>query len=280
MVGYINRVPHFKTPVYCSEINLKQYKIILKSLLTDKLTDEFVVNINNLLQEVTSLSLSELNKINFVEYLILLIYLRIKNTGSIIKLIITDNDKKMRVSADLKNTITNLSSALHLVDKNIKFDELMFTIGLPTFNTFINKSDYPFIKAVQFKENIFTSSDDIKAVVNSLTYNNFKTLETVFNQYKDVINGINFYTSKIEKYNIPFVPTTDNVLFLLKLIYNDDLLSLYNDIFYLSKNANLSTTYLENCTPGEFKLYIKTLEQSQQPIETSEQDQDLLTNQI
>jgi hypothetical protein len=279
MVGYINRVPHLKAPVYCSEITLKQYKIILKSLLTNELTEEFTININNLLQDVTSLTLDELNNINFIEYLILLIFLRIKNTGSIIKLVITDDDKKMRVSVDLKATINNLSTALTLTNKEITADNLTFTIGLPTLRTLIRNDDFPFIKAVHYKGSEL-SRKDIKIVINSLAVNTFKKLEVEFTSYIDLLSKVNFYNSKIEKYSIPFTPTSSNILFLLKLIYNDDLLNLYNDIFFLSKNANLSTDYLENCTPGEFKLHIKTLQESQQPDETTEQEQDLLVNQL
>ena len=268
MVGYINKVPYFKKNVYCSEITLKQYKIILKSLLADEFTEEFIINNNNLLKDVTSFSVNELTQLNFIEYLILIIFLRIRSSGSTIKLVITEGeDKKIRVSVDLKNTLDNLSTALQLTDKTISWNNLVFTLGIPTLTSIINNVDYPFIKTIQFKNDIFESSKDIKSIINTITPSSFKKIEEEFKQYKDVINKINFYTSKIEKYNIPFTPTSKNILFLLKLVYNDDLINIYNDMFYLSKNANLSTTYLDNCTPGEFKLHIKTLEQNQRAAE-------------
>jgi hypothetical protein len=51
---------------------------------------------------------------------------------------------------------------------------------------------------------------------------------------------------------------------LLKLLFGEPLLSLYENIFSLSKIGNISPNYIEECTPGEYHLFVKRLELSQQ----------------
>jgi len=59
---------------------------------------------------------------------------------------------------------------------------------------------------------------------------------------------------------LPFNLNVQNLMFLLKLVYGDQLLVLYENIFALCKLSNFTPEYIENCTPGEYTFFVKKLE--------------------
>jgi hypothetical protein len=263
MEKYFSKVPYLNKDIYCSEISVQQYKVILKSLFANTLTDIFIKNINNLLLKITNLKEREINDLNFIEYFALLVYIRNISMGSDLKLIFTHNDIKTNVSVNLSNTIKNLIPALTLKEKVLKINNIKFTLSLPTINKFILQyealTDF-YIKHATINDITVIDQKDINILINSLTPLNYKLLIDECKQFNKQITDLYFYNNINKDFRISFVPHPDNVLYYLKLVFNDDLQTLYNDIHYLSKIENLTTDYLINCTPGEFRLHAKILE--------------------
>ena len=263
MEKYFSKVPYFNKGVYCSEISLKEYKVILKSLLTQNLSDTFLVNINKLLRKNTTLSLDEINNLNFVEYFIILVFIRVISMGGELKLVFTHENKKTGVTLNLNNTIKNFIPALLLKEKKITLEDIEFTLAIPAFKKFLsfnNSLTEFYIKSATVKNYTTFEQADISLLINTLTPVSYKKIIDECISFNEQLTKLYFYNNFKKEFSISFVPHPDSILYYLKLVFNDDLQILYNDIHYLSKLENLSTDYLINCTPGEFKLHAKILE--------------------
>jgi hypothetical protein len=275
MEKYFSKVPYLNKDIYCSEISVQQYKVILKSLFTDTLSDVFVKNTNNLLTKITNLNEEEISNLNFIEYFILLIFVRNISMGNDLKLIFTFNNIKTNVSVNLSNTIKNFIPALILKEKKLNINNIEFVLSLPSINKFILQHDILtdfYIKQATVNNITIYKQKDLNVLINTLTPLNFKILIDECKQYNKQITDLYFYNNIKKEFCINFIPHPDNVLYYLKLVFNDDLQTLYNDIHYLSKIENLTTDYLINCTPGEFKLHAKILEAAVKEKETPPSD--------
>ena len=56
----------------------------------------------------------------------------------------------------------------------------------------------------------------------------------------------------------------------MKILFLDDLMSIYNNIYSLTLNAHMSGDYLENCTIGEFQIFVSNLKSSQKDNDISD----------
>mgnify|MGYP000222916683 CR=1 FL=1 len=80
----------------------------------------------------------------------------------------------------------------------------------------------------------------------------------IYAQHYGEITGetiVRFYDNDKQNFNIK------NLCTFIKLLFNDQLLSIYENIFALCKLGNFTPEYIENCTPGEYILFVKKLEQ-------------------
>ena len=91
------------------------------------------------------------------------------------------------------------------------------------------------------------------------------------------LNNINLLstTNGLTDKFLPINCNINNLCFIVKLLFGDQLLSLYENIFLLCKAGNLSPEYVENLTPGEYLLYLKKLEALTKQQNSSGQDKTL-----
>jgi len=257
-----------------SELKVKHYKTILKSILGDEI--DYVntfTNINNVIVQITNLTLSEIESLNFLDYFLLLFEIRSNSIGSLIVAETTDNNST-KIDINIQKLIEHL--------RNIDLKQLL---QIDVINDIIISYKLPSIK-----ELIEINLDEIESIyytcLKSITLNN-KTInfqEYSKNEIKKILGRLpSIYTTCIIKRAQNFINTFNNMNLIshlkgledkqlifnfniknlgiiLKLFFGENLFSLYENIFLLARNANLPPQYIEDCTPGEYHLYIKRLE--------------------
>jgi len=256
------------------ELNLKQYRNLLKCLLGDEIVPEHIIlNTNKLLLEITDLQ--NLNELSYIEYILLLIQIRLISIGDVVFLNLIEDEKQYKAELSLSRVVENVSNNLpsQLFELH-NFNDWKIKIKLPSVYELlqINKKD-TFIDS--FIDTIITeklsidfkhiSLNDKNKVLEhipvKIVTNLNKTIQEVLKQV-ELINILEPITKQFttEK-RLPLIPNIDILAFIIKLIYNTNLEGLYESIFVLSKAANISAEYLDTCSPGEFYLYIKKLEE-------------------
>jgi hypothetical protein len=264
--------------VHFNELKVKHYKTILKSILGDDIDYEIAItNINNIIKCISDLTINEIRELNFLDYFLLLFEIRCTSISSFIVAETTDDVatkidinvlkfiehvKKIDINslllADNVNNFTihyRLPTLKEISTIDINNIESLYSIFVKTItfkNIDIHFTNLSFIETIQILEKL-------PANITSSITKRAQHIITTFNR----INLIS-HIPGIGDRQLFFNLNIRNLENLLKLLFGEPLLSLYENIFSLSKIGNISPNYIEECTPGEYHLFVKRLELSQQ----------------
>ena len=229
------------------ELKLKDYKSILKCLIGDTIdSNNLFLNLNQILKKITNLKYNDILNLNMIEYLLLLIHIRAVSIGSFIFGSYTNEKESIKVEISLYKTIKNLEDCL----KNFK------SITFKKENTVLTTT-IPTIKEITADKSFLFLKED----VNNLPVKYIKEINSLAKEYNQYFNQYYFYNPSIKKFSIKIDLQLSNYLQLIKMLFNENLITVYDNIYYLSKLAQMSPKYLENCTYGEFKIFIKKTEE-------------------
>jgi hypothetical protein len=234
--------------VIVKELYVKDYKTILKCLVNDPVDiNELFLNLNVILEKITNLSKEEILELNLFEYFYVLIKIRMTSLGASIFAVYNDVDRDINVEINLQKTLDEIQKLLTIKLEYTHVDEFSKIIfKIPTIKKICNSTEY-----------IFVNNTDI----NNLPLQYIKTLNEYSKKITNEIKKYSFFKSPVEKYSVPFATDIQSYVQLIKILFNDSLLSLYENIYYLSKFCFLSPQYLEECTYGEFKIFVKKTEE-------------------
>lgn len=273
------------------ELNLNQYRQLLKCFIGDEIDLKFVYsNTNNILQTLTNLTDKEIKQLSFVDYFLLLFNIRQISIGDMVSLYVFDNEQK-QLKVDLRvqnliNEISNTEIKKLLMPENTDVGEIFYR--LPTIEEILfleNSSDNSlytfFLQKIKFSnteiilENYsFEEREKIvqKVPVKVMTSLTKRTQELIY--YFNNLNLLKSINNETFNRVLPFTLSSEILGFVYKLVYNTNLENIYDCMFALAKAANFSCEFLDNCSPGEFYLFVKKLEQlnAQQQQASNEQN--------
>jgi hypothetical protein len=230
------------------ELKLKDYKSILKCLIGDSIDNKnLLLNLNQILKKITNLEFEKILNLNMIEYLLLLIHIRTVSIGSFIFGSYSNEKESIKVEISLYKAIKSLEDCLKNF-KSISFKDknITLTTTIPTIKQIMDNKPFLF-----FKEDINELPVKYIKHINQLT----KKYNLYFNQYY-------FYNPSIEKFSIKIDLQPENYFQIIKMLFNENLITVYDNIYYLCKLARMSPEYLEKCTYGEFKIFIKKTEET------------------
>jgi hypothetical protein len=271
MANFVNKFDN----IFYKELKVKHLKIIYKALLGDNPDPEVVFcNFNNIITSLTNLSNKDIDSLNFINYFLLLLEFRITSIGNIVFSQLSDGVTKVEFNlTKIKKQLENLNNKYQ--KQKITLDDFTLIYNLPTIKEilYINKLKniedlyICFIDQIIFKNTIIDfkllSIEEKNAIFETLPAKlSFKLIQITTDclKYFNTINLISYIT-QLKDVTLTFNFNINNLLLFLKFIFGDNLLSLYENIFALCKLGNFTPKYIENCTPGEYLLLIKKLEQ-------------------
>ena len=254
MNGLYTKLKLLDKEIIHGELNVKDYKVILKCLLGDTLDiPALYLNLNSILLKITNLKEDELYNLNIIEYFLLLLSIRSNSIGGII-FATYNGEKKINLQIPLNEIIEELTFFLENYQPlAINIKNVSTTITIPKIKEFISKEDLSFTNDIIVNSNTTIDIEQLPVCV-------YKQINDKINFLKKDINNLHFYKPVVEDYIIKFSSNLNEYGSLIKILFNENLLSVYDNIFYLSKVSNFSAEYLENCTYGELKLFVKKTE--------------------
>jgi hypothetical protein len=261
------------------ELDLKQYRQLLKCFLGDEVyTDLIFNNTDNIIKELTSLSYKQINNLNFLDYCLLLFTIRQVSIGDTVSLYAEDiEQKQLKIDLRISKVIEQI------IDKKIvdllipeTIDQCYLEYRLPSIREILilekEKDIYSFytffLKSIKFSKSTinledytFKEREEIiqKIPVKVMTGLTKRTHAIV--EYCNKINLLQSLNNKTFDKKLHLTLNSQIIAFVIKLIYNTSLESIYELMFALSKAANFSGTFLDDCSPGEFYFFTKKLEE-------------------
>lgn len=229
------------------ELKLKQYKTILKCLVSSPIDRyNLFLNLNAILAQITNLTKEEILDLNLLEYLLLLTEIRVTSIGSSIFAVYKSFDESINIEIPLQKTLEEIQKCLN------NFKQLQLDIADTKLNFVIPKIK----KLVSNKPVNYTDID-----INELPARYLKTINKSLKEFNNYFKKYYFFKPPIEKYSVKLSISVNEFTDIIRILFNENLLSVYNNIYYLSKFCNISAEYLENCTYGEFKIFVKKTEE-------------------
>jgi hypothetical protein len=261
--------------VKITEYSVRDLKFILKNLLLcESAPSDFIDNINSFVANKTDLQLERVESLNFLDFICLLIQIKCLSSPNIVDLIATVNDKQTNIQA-------NLLFFAETIDK-LNFKELQ--TAYITKDITINFK-IPVLKDIFCLPPTYLPCSVIESVIigdhRKIDYNKIsyeKKIEVFnklpikaalgvrerFNAVKKKLEPVNLleYLKIDKRVKIPINITPEYIISLFKIIFSEDITAIYENIFMLSKHSNISADYIENCTPGEYNIFMKQLEKT------------------
>jgi hypothetical protein len=265
------------------ELTFKEYRILNKCLLDDQLNVSLIfTNLNLILNNciLDNKKNNILNKINYIDYIIFILLLRGISAGNIVRLTVKNSaNNNLTLDIDLKKIV----ELLHNLDYNnlltptiLDTQNIKITYQLPSiddiisytekaedsiYNSFINEIIIEDTTII-FKElNLQDQNKILQQLPAKLFTNIIKKVQDIIKYFEK----INFFTSVYNKdiFNtvLPLIPNAEIICFIVKILFNTDLETLYGNMFALINGSHFTGEYLDSCTPGEFYVYCKKLEQ-------------------
>jgi hypothetical protein len=258
-MSFLNKITLNDKKVIYQELKVKQYKNILKCLLDESPSPDILfLNLNKILLESTNLTTKELDELDVVDYIRLFCILRKDSIGNIVYATIT-NRENTRLEIDLNGSI-NLIELFNKkqIEDVFEFEDWKIYFGIPKIKDFYISSRNFFISKVFYKDVELNIS--LEEVLKLIPVKIFVKITQISEKIKTKFKKFYFYKSDNGKYDINLNLDIKDVVFIFRLLFNDNLLNFYETIFSLSKYANITPEYLENCTPGEYSIFAKQLE--------------------
>jgi hypothetical protein len=246
--------------VLYNELKVRDYKTILKCLLEEPVNIyNLFFNINLILKNITNLTEKQILELDLLSYLILLINIRVLSMGNKIFTVYQDETKTTKLEISLNNTLKQLKNCLdEFKEIYYKDNNISLLFNIPKVNDILNNNTF-YIENITYKDKIYSSVDE--NIINLLPAKYIKTINYNCSLINQHIEKFYFYDSPVKMFSINLSLNYKIYSNIVKILFNENLASIYDNIFYLSKICNLNSSYLEDCTYGEFKIFVKKAEE-------------------
>lgn len=268
--------------VQFQELKVRHFKSILKCLLGENIDYISTFNtINNVLSNLTGINLETIKTFNFIDYFLLLLNIRCLCIGNSILAETTDN-KSLKLDINVDRLISNIHeiqyndilrpTTIYNITVNYKLPCIANIISID-FDS-IESIYKACINEIIINNRIITISNtdtfSLKTLFDKLPVKITTTINQRIQEILTLFNNVNLikHLKDLEDKQLIFNFNIKNLIILVKLLFGEDLLSLYENIFNLAKIANITPVYIEDITPGEYYLFVKKLEALNKPQQT------------
>ena len=268
--------------ILCSELNMAQYKDILKVTYGEPSADMYIDVMSEIISKLTGIEKNAVLKFNVVDFFLIILEIRTFSLGNVCKIVV-QLDETQKATVDL--SLTGIKQDIKKIDHNkftstIDQGNFQVIVSPPSVSRLIEEESDEYLYGIdKFIDNDkrtidITDSKMANSVLNVLTPKNSLRIIHLFNEYVEEVTKVNLLARYGLKQNLSFVPNISTLIWFTKLFFNESLGTLYDNLFYLSCKGHMSPSYIEQCSPGEYIYFVKKLQQmlhSQQENENQTQ---------
>ena len=272
----------------CTELKVKDYKEILKCCLGEtpnKLI--FVETVCEILSGITCTSLDYIKSLNIIDLFCLILDVRANCLGGC-KLILTQESKKFNVELDLSVVKEETMSLFDQLSTTIKHNKIEILLECPSINRLIQQTsdDYlSYIKGVTITKNRkkrfieINTNEQAEMFFDKIPPRTSLQIIHKFNEFVEKVTGLNYLSRYgFKEQQLVFLPSLDSLIWFMKLMFNEPLSSVYENIFYLGYSGKMNAQYVENIAVGEYNYFIGLLRQAIAAQKTAQTNEQTVTN--
>ena len=271
-----------KTSLVCSELQVKDYKELMKCLMGDEpdLTI-FVETVCDVLSNTTNKPVSFIKSLSVIDILCLLTDVRHNSLGSC-NLVITQGDQKFNLELNLEKAKASISTLFEHCAEKILFNNLQVNIKVPSLERLLEEHEesyLPYIDSCAFETmGLFeiTTNEQAKRVFDMFPPKLSLNIIKKFTQVLDKLCGVNLLK------DYPFIsqelfvlPTIEFLIWFSKLLFGENLATFYENIFGLCYSGKMNAQYIETLSVGEYNYFVGLLRQTTSSRNSSNNDDNI-----
>lgn len=250
---------------------VKDYKELLKCSYGDEPNKKiFVETVCEILGKVVQKPTTYIKSLNVVDLFCLLLDIRFNSLGPC-NVILTQNDQKFNLELNLGYIKEETAELFNALSTSIEHNGIEIVFECPSVERLLqnSKDDYlSYIKGSYITKNgerrfiSIATNEQAELLFDKIPPKISLEIIQKFNTFVEQITGMNFlsrYGFKEEK--LVFVPSLDSLIWFTKLMFNEELSTFYDNVFYLGYTGKMSADYVENCAVGEYNYYVGLLRQ-------------------
>ena len=259
-----------KESLVCAELTVKEYKELLKCTFGDEPDiDVFSETVCDIIGKLSNNPVEFIKSLPISDVLCILIDLRLKSMGDTVTVSLKSDDKQLSLDLNLCTIREDIKQFYKpFCYSEIIQKDLGIILSIPSIEMLSTKTEEEylyFIKSVCLKKNKFEicNVQEASALFEKVSAKVASQIISHCGEFIKSVKELNLL-SKYKGINqrLSFIPTIENMLWFAKLLFNEPLDTFYDNIFYLAKHVNLTPSYIESCTPGEYIYFVRKLETS------------------
>ena len=264
-----------KETLVCSELQVKYYKDLLKCCYGDNPDSlVFIATVCDVFSSIANKPPEFFKKLSVIDFFCLLLDVRINSQGNACGAVITKDDKKMNLELRLDHIRDELKQASS--SSFVEQDNISILIDYPCVERLLEPSSEEYLRYIK---GVFVNKpallDGVSSHFVDISTNkhaemffdklpprtSLQIIEKADQAFKSLIE-INFLSRYgVKDQHLAFLPTLESLIWFAKLMLNEPLDVLYNNIFYLAQMGNMSADYIENSIVGEYNFFVGCLKQ-------------------
>ena len=270
-VDFVTTVDFLDKKIHIKELTVSDFKIVLKALIeADNRPNVLFETLQKILLLRTSLIDVELQQLNIIEFLHLLFIVRLHSGTNTVMLTIENKG----TTTNLHINLDKINERLHTIIKNnqditYSNQEFKITYGIPAVAEIYRQTEiyHPYIKQITFNDKTIilssTTSDLKTEIIKRIPLQIYKQVSGMIYKLKNKFEKIDLLdVYKISDLYLFLSFDSQHIISIVRLLFYENLLNLYQNIFALCKYTNLTPEYIEKMSIGELGLYVKMLEVS------------------
>lgn len=282
-----------KEKISCSELKVQDYKEILKCSYGDEPNKEiFIETLTSIFAKLSNKPQEYFKEeLSIFDLFLMLLDIRIHSLGDAITIVVTKDNNQASLELRLDWIKEDIKTLLNTVfEERIQQNHISVEFGCPTLKKLEIDTDEQylyFLKSSTISERSVVEIETIekaKALFDKLNPKAAQKIIDVFENFVRQLNKTNFLTRYgIEDQKLVFLPSVESLLWFTKLLFNEELDTFYDNLFYLSHLGHLSLDYIEKCSAGEYTYFVRKLEQTlnqKAPKDSSQEMSDEVFNNI
>jgi hypothetical protein len=262
-----------------SELTVKDYKELLKAIYGEEVDLHLFADcLCSILSNLTNKPISYFKELNLVDIFCLLLDIRINSMGSTCSINLKNAHKKTTIELNLHKIKDSLIDVLTKHQAPIEINGVILYLEYPSFNRIDEDSEEwysAFIKKVTYREHVLIVDSNKKAstLIDHLPLSIVLQLNGKIEQMHRDLVMLNFLSVyKITETLLNYTGSVSNLLWYVKLFFEEPLDVFYKNFFAMSYYAHMNSSYLENLSVGEYNYFVNCLRETLVPKQSTEDE--------
>lgn len=263
-------VQTLKETILLRELSMFEYKELLKIIYGDDPSEQiFVETVLDILSRLADRPKLFFERLSVCDILLIFLQIRIQTFGDSASIHFIHQEKQSTLELSLehiKQTIRTYYTKFG--HSEISFQQMNISLSPPSLRRLLTtkiEDPFSFVSSITMRGTTMVIQEmDSKEEQIIFDHIPVKTSSKIIAFHRTFVENLKD-SDLLARYSLDktliFIPTITSLIFFIKLLFNESIETLYDNLFFLSYRGHLDGKFLDACTPGEYIFFAKKLQE-------------------